>query len=134
MEELYVRLLLAVLKADGQSHPAEESLLEWVIDHLRLSPEVKSRLGAMLSSEADLGDTVEDLPIPATIDSRSLLWLLRDAAIMAAAGGQIVEARVEILRAFLRRLSLDEDKIAKLIDWVIEEASHHAQGLRLLEE
>jgi len=132
--ERYLTVMAAVLHADRIVHEAEETLFLRMLRDAGIRGEFEEKCRALLD------ETNRDVEIASlraaldAVDTETLVWIIRDAFLMADADGGVSDDELSVIDECLRLAGIEEGRLEAVHAWGNETLAHLKRGYLLLSE
>jgi len=129
----YLDFMVCVLQADGEVHEMERQLLGALMANFCLSQEMIDTYNKKLDTidEKNIDETLER--VAKGIDRMTLTCITRDAYIMAGIDENFHPAEMKLIRTFLEKAGIPEDRLDIIESWGRETFLSLKRGFLLME-
>ncbi len=128
----YLDFMVCVLQADGEVHEMERQLLGALMDNFGLSKELVDAYHKKLDTidEKSIDETLEK--VAKGIDRMTLTCIARDAYIMAGIDENFHPAEMKVIRRFLLKAGIPENRLEVIELWGKEAFLNLKQGYLMM--
>ena len=131
----YLDYLFCILNADGVIHERETEFFADILNNLGMQDKLVDHYNKILLGEAlfpSQSDTIQR--IVENRKSSEIVYIVRDAFLLAGIDGEMHEAELAVIRKLLKKLGLSKDIILSIEDWGNDYINHTNLGLELFEK
>ncbi|MDB2671838.1 TerB family tellurite resistance protein [Candidatus Poseidoniales archaeon] len=108
----YADLLVLIAAADGELVREEIQVLEGLMGRAMVHPEARTSIRKGLHDPHRLSNLLKNAEV------RTLRFVLRDGALLAAADGDYDKREVRILKQIAKNAEISNDELKQIFDWV----------------
>ena len=108
----YADLLVLIAAADGELVREEMQVLEGLMGRAMVHPEARTSIRKGLHDPHRLSNLLKNAEV------RTLRFVLRDGALLAAADGDYDRREVKILKQIAKKAEISNDELKQVFDWV----------------
>jgi uncharacterized membrane protein YebE (DUF533 family) len=131
MTEAYLSFTLCVLQADGRVDDGEARLFASMLRHAGVRADLRRKYERFLRGEAELDPAKVLASMPEMLDEMLLMWLVRDAYLVAGADGVVSEPEEALIQDLLRHVGIPESRFGEIRAWGMEAVRHARTGATL---